>query len=90
MNKLTHTIERDNKFFITEVDEDMENVIFKVVDKINNEYIMIVNDANRYEDFLSSEDQYNFLHVSTYQNIIDYYCSRIISDCKDKIEELSK
>lgn len=88
MNESNFNIFKDNKIFITEVDNEMENVLFKVIDKINNDYIIIVNDANRYDDYLNSDDKMLFLQISTYQNMIDFYYNKMIGECKEEIKKI--
>ena len=79
---------KDNKFFITEVDEDTENIIFKVLDKIENDYIMIVNDANRYDNYLEAKDKHLFIKLCTFYNMIDFYYNKMIGECHEKIAEV--
>lgn len=90
MNNTRFIYYNDNKVFLTEVDIDDENVIFKVIDPIDHEILMIVNDANRYEDFCMSDNKDLFLELSTYRNIVDFYYSKKISECEDLIKDVSK
>ena len=82
MERFVYT--KDHKVFITEVDEEFSNIIFKVFDPIEEEYILIRNNANSYNDYTRARNKYKFLELCTYTNIIDFY-NQII--CYYKLQE---